>query len=338
MDAPEKTGRCRISGMQPRPYYRDKTLPWLIQAECDSGPTALALWARRNRTQVDRWIHDAGVLLFRGFGVTSAGAFREVCAAVSPDLRSYVGGDSPRQGVADRVYTSTEYPAQLEVLLHNELSYAGWSPDRVFFGCLEPAGSGGETQIADGREIYRRIDPRVRRRFEERGLTYLQYLWDGNGPPGTGKSWQQTFETTDRAAVARYLTDSGMEFEWTDRGIRTVARHPAVVRHAVTGEKCWHNQADQWHRGMASVKDAVPGAEAGVKSGGAGTEDFGNHVTFADGREIDTADLYHIREVSRRCEVLFPWQEGDLMVIDNVLAMHGRKPFTGSRKVLVCMA
>jgi alpha-ketoglutarate-dependent taurine dioxygenase len=36
--------------------------------------------------------------------------------------------------------------------------------------------------------------------------------------------------------------------------------------------------------------------------------------------------------------VVFPWQQGDIMMIDNVLAMHGRKPFTGKRTVLVAMA
>jgi len=77
-----------------------------------------------------------------------------VCQGVDPALRSYTGGDSPRTGLADKVYTSTEYDADLEVYLHNELSYAGWSPRLVFFGCLLPAAEGGETQIADGRAIY----------------------------------------------------------------------------------------------------------------------------------------------------------------------------------------
>jgi alpha-ketoglutarate-dependent taurine dioxygenase len=31
------------------------------------------------------------------------------------------------------------------------------------------------------------------------------------------------------------------------------------------------------------------------------------------------------------------WNTGDLLVIDNVLVGHGRRPFTGSRRVLVAM-
>ena len=65
---------------------------------------------------------------------------------------------------------------------------------------------------------------------------------------------------------------------------------------------------------------------------------FGNHVVFGDESEINPNDLLKISAVSRSCEVLFPWQKGDVMIIDNVLAMHGRKPFTGLRQNVVAMA
>ncbi|MEM7428654.1 MAG: TauD/TfdA family dioxygenase [Pseudomonadota bacterium] len=324
-----------------RPLYADRQLPLLLEADDDvgAGLGPFCAWALTNRPQIREWLNEAGAVLMRGFAIRSADEFRRACAAVSPELQNYVGGDSPRHSVTDQVYTSTEYPAHSEVLLHNELSYSGWSPDQVYFCCLVPSESGGETHIADGREIYCRLDADVRRRFETNGVTYLQHLWDAEGPPGPGKSWQETFETSDRREAEAYLERSNMMFRWTPLGIRTSATHPAALEHSETGQKCWHNQADQWHRDVASVKDAVPGspdAEKGTNT--AGTESLGNHVTFGDGSEIDVADLMHIREVSRKCEVLFTWQQGDLMVIDNVMAMHVRKPFTGSRRVLVAMA
>jgi alpha-ketoglutarate-dependent taurine dioxygenase len=327
--------------MQVQPLVPDQELPLLAGTAGADGTTASAAisWAGRNRGAIDAVLDRAGALLVRGFQITAPEEFRAVCAAVRPDLRNYTGGDSPRTGVADQVYTSTEYPAQLEVLLHNELSYAGWSPDRLFFCCLQPAATGGETHLADGRQIHSRLDPEIRNRFEARGITYHQHLWDEEGPPGIGKSWQETFESTDRAVVEAYLCDAGMEFEWTGLGLRTSATHAAVVEHAVTGEYCWHNQADQWHRDIPSVKVGFGGTEdASVDPGTAGIESCGNHVTFGDGTEIDVADLMHIRNVSRACEVLFPWQAGDVLMIDNVSTMHGRKPFVGPRLVLAAMA
>ncbi|MBD5633245.1 MAG: TauD/TfdA family dioxygenase, partial [Candidatus Eremiobacteraeota bacterium] len=32
-----------------------------------------------------------------------------------------------------------------------------------------------------------------------------------------------------------------------------------------------------------------------------------------------------------------PWQRGDALWIDNMLACHGRSPFRGERRVLVAM-
>ena len=63
------------------------------------------------------------------------------------------------------------------------------------------------------------------------------------------------------------------------------------------------------------------------------TEDTGNgekalpcHARFGDGSEISAEDLAAVRAAYRASEVLFPWQEGDFLVLDNEMALHGRKP------------
>jgi hypothetical protein len=318
----------------------DCSLPILVTTNSRRSKSldSLVNWAAGNHSLIDQHLYDAGALLIRGFDVLSATDFKLASAAISTNLQNYTGGDAPRFGVIDKVYISTEYPKQLEVLLHNELSYAGWCPGRILFCCLITAKSGGETQIADGRRIYNSLDPGVRDRFENKGITYLQHLWDKTGPPGAGKSWQETFETECKATAEDYLYNASMQFEWTDLGIRTSATKPASRVHPMTEEKCWHNQADQWHRDMDSPKNLVSGTGELVKNTTSGEQTLGNHVCFGDGSPINTADLYHIREVSKNCEVVFSWQQGDIMVIDNILTMHGRKPFQGDRQVLVTMA
>ncbi len=314
-------------------------MPLVAEIPADRSVSSAVAWAAANRDAIQAAAGSAGVLLLRGFGIDSAESFDALCRAIEPDLRRYTGGDSPRTGVTDRVYTSTEYDASQDVLLHNELSYAGWSPRLVFFGCLVAAPDGGETPVADGREVYRRLPADIRERFESRGVAYLQHLWDADGEPGIGKSWQETFETTRRDEAEAYLERSGMTWEWTDYGIRTRAVKPAVVNHALTGEPCWWNQADQWHRGLASVKTSFgAGSDPRFDPATAGEAALGNHVTYGDGGEIDPADLETVRRITREAEVTFPWQAGDVMVIDNVLAMHGRRPFKGPRRILVAMA
>ncbi|MFT5112342.1 MAG: hypothetical protein ACI8P9_001666 [Parasphingorhabdus sp.] len=325
--------------MRAEPLFEQKSIPVVpeIPQEC-TAKRAIG-WAAENASNIQTLASTAGVVLLRGFDIRTAEEFRSVCQSIEPNLREYTGGDSPRTGVADKVYTSTEYDADLEVFLHNELSYAGWSPRLVFFCCFLPSLRGGETPIADGRQIYAAMPQDILDRFESRGIAYLQHLWDANGDAGIGKSWQETFESTDRNAVEDYLKRSNMTWHWTEFGIRTRAVHPAVITHSITGEKCWRNQADQWHRHFAGVKLSFGGGtDPRFDSDTAGEETLGNHVTYGDGGEIDVEDLKVVRGVTQSVEVLFPWQAGDIMVIDNVLAMHGRKPYYGPRKVLVAMA
>lgn len=324
--------------MQISSLLNDSKLPALLQLA--NTPQSVREFVERiqaSREMIESALCTAGAVLIRGVEIKTPEDFQKSCEAIYPDLRSYTGGDSPRTELADKVFTSTEYASEYEVLLHNELSYAGWSPDRVMFGCLQASETGGETHLADGRLIYQTLDPAVQHRFNDKGITYWQHLRDENGKPGTGLSWQDTFETINAEDVEAYLEASDMGYEWTDLGIRTSASHPASMQHPITDEWCWHNQADQWHRLMPSVKDSVGTSEAS-KDATAGRETLGNHASFADGSEIEIDDLQHIRAVNRACETMYSWRNGDLLIIDNVMTMHGRKPFKGERQIVVAMA
>jgi len=295
-------------------------------------------WLQHHPDTLLPLLHDAGAILFRDIKLREARDFRTLCQSLSPDLKNYIGGDSPRTELDDQVYTSTEYPAQFEIRLHNELCYADWCPQKLFFGCLLAPEKGGETHLGDGREIFKRIDPIIRGRFMDRGIKYLQVLRDARDESGAGKTWQATFETNSREVVEWRLSNSRMSYQWTDYGLKTSAVHDAVIVHPVTGQLCWHNQADHWHRDLLSIKDETPGSTSDGRSALSGTLVPGHHVTYGDDTEIDIDDLLHIRSVASQCEVLFRWQTGDFLIIDNTLTLHGRKPFTGSRKILVAMA
>jgi alpha-ketoglutarate-dependent taurine dioxygenase len=60
-------------------------------------------------------------------------------------------------------------------------------------------------------------------------------------------------------------------------------------------------------------------------------------VYYGDGTAIENSVIEEIRELSWRTAVKFPWQEGDVLAVDNMLVAHARMPFKGPRKILVSM-
>ncbi|WP_327258014.1 TauD/TfdA family dioxygenase [Streptomyces sp. NBC_01244] len=283
----------------------------------DLGPDGLA----------DIFVKEKG-LVFRGFDVP-ADDLDAVLDLVLPRRLAYVHGNSPRTKVGGNVYTSTEYPPEFTISMHNEMSYADAWPARLAFYCQVRPGGGGATPVLDAARWLESLDDEVREAFVG-GVRYVQNLHDGFG---LGKSWQATFETDRREEVETFLGGTDCTWAWQpDGGIRVESVRPATTRHPVTGAEVWFNQADQWH--PAGLGDDTAAALAQILP----EDELPQNVTFADGSPIPEAYVAQIRDRGLEHAVDVDWAQGDLLLIDNVLLAHGRRPFTGNRRILVAMS
>jgi alpha-ketoglutarate-dependent taurine dioxygenase len=266
-------------------------------------------------------------IVLRGFGL-AAGQLESALTLLLPERVPYVYGNSPRSKVGADIYTSTEYPGEFTISLHNELSYAARWPARLLFFCDVAPTAGGATPVTDGARWLSCLDREVRERFSG-GITYIQNLHGGYGP---GKSWQDTFETADQAVVDAYLAASGATWEWTKGGLRVSQVRPATVRHPATGVEVWFNQAEQWH--VATLDKRTRAAITRVMS----EAELPQSVRFADGSPIPDDYVQHIHDRGLESAVDVNWSPGDLLLIDNVAVAHGRRPFSGDRRILVAMS
>jgi alpha-ketoglutarate-dependent taurine dioxygenase len=267
-------------------------------------------------------------IVLRDFGVAE-NELDKVFDQLLPNRLAYVHGNSPRTKVGENVYTSTEYPPELTISMHNELSYAYAWPSRLLFYCAVAPATGGATPVVDGRLWLSSLDAEVRERFAP-GVRYQQNLHDGYG---LGKSWQDTFETDSREEVEKFLAGTGADWSWQEDGALRISQlRPAFTTHPVTGEEVWFNQSDQWH--PAGLGDETAAELAEILP----PEELPQSVAFADGSAIPGEYAVQIRDRGLDGAVDVDWRVGDLLLIDNVLVGHGRRPFTGDRRILVAMS
>lgn len=299
-------------------------LPVLITPAYAGEPLLVA--QARLAADIDTHLKLVGGVLLRGFGVPTVQDFQQFAAGFGHPLLNYEFASTPRSSVGSGVYTSTEYPAHQHIPLHNEQAYTREWPMKIWFHSVIAAASGGETPIADSRAIYRRMPEHIRARFAP-GMRYVRNYGEFDLP------WQQVFNTENRADVEAFCRRTRIEWEWKeDDGLRTTQLCQAIAIHPHTGDKVWFNQGHLFH-----VSNLQPEVRESLEEL-CGIENLPRNVFYADGSTIPDAMFDEIRAVLAAETVSFPWQDGDVLMLDNMLAAHARSPFKGPRKVVVAMA
>ena len=315
-----------VSGaVEIKPLRDDTPLPLLVQPQIKG--VNVVPWAMQHRDLINTELLRHGAVLFRGFA-NPVGELEQFVRVVSGEPIEYQDQSSPRSKVSGNIYTSTEHPANQRIHLHNENSYSFTFPLKLFFACLTPAIDGGETPIADCRRVFQHIDSSIRERFRQKQVMYVR-----NFGEGFGLSWQTVFQTTTKSVVEDYCRRNNIEVAWKGNDcLRTSQVRPAIARHPHTGESVWFNHAVFFH-----VTTLEPEIRDALLSDFA-EKDLPTNTYYGDGSRIEPAVLDELREIYRQETVCFRWQEGDLLMLDNMLTAHGRAPYVGPRKVVVSMA
>lgn len=301
-------------------------LPLIIEPGGKGGN--LTQWVKDNRSLINHNLHKHGGILFRRFRVEGPEDLQELAVALSGSVEEYTYRSTPRTQVQDRIYTSTEYPSNQTIPMHNENSYASSWPMKIWFYCHEPAKQGGQTPIADSRAVYKSIDPKVRETFTRKKVMYVRNYGGGVDLP-----WQTVFQTADRAEMEAYCRKAAIEWEWLDgERLRTRQIMPAIAQHPQTGEMVWFNQAHLFH--LSSLEPDVQESLLATL----GEENLPRQTYYGDGSSIEKEAFDEVRRAYAEVAVEFEWQKGDVLLLDNMLVSHGRRPFHGPRKVLVAMA
>jgi alpha-ketoglutarate-dependent taurine dioxygenase len=285
-------------------------------------------WSAGHRTALRAALTDHGALLVRGLGVRDAAEAGAVFARLADGLMTERETFAPREVYADGVYSSTKWPANQPMCMHHELSYVLEPPGLMLFACLEAPAEGGATAVADAATVLDSLPAGLVARFEREGWLLTRTFNDE-----IGASVEEAFGTDDRAAIESYCGAAAIEYEWQpDGGLRTRQRRSAVVRHPLTGRRCWFNQIaflNEWTL-APEVREYLVDVY--------GDDGLPFNTRFGNGDPIGEDVVAVLNDTYEAHTAREPWQAGDLLLVDNVATAHSREPFEGRREVVVAMA
>jgi len=282
----------------------------------------------RFKNKIEELTDIYGGILFRDFPIDSNEHFELVAKNFAPVLDDYIYRSTPRTKLEGKVYTSTEYPKDRHIPMHNEFSYFSKWPKKILFHCVSEPSSGGETPIADCRKVFKRISNNIVKKFEAHNVMYAR-----NYIKGIDLDWQVVFQTDNRSEVEKYCKENDIIFEWNSNNseLSTKQTCQSTTIHPVTKEKVWFNQAHLFH--ISSLKKEHQ--EALIEM--LGIKNLTRNSFYGNGEEMSLSYLNEVREAYEKEKMMFSWKKGDILMLDNVLMAHGREPYEGPRKIVVAM-
>ncbi|KAG1346927.1 clavaminate synthase-like protein [Cocos nucifera] len=281
----------------------------------DLGSLVAALKA--NKEWFEEMLLTNSAILLRGFDVRNAEGFNEVVEAFGWDDIRYVG-PAPRTHVHKRVWTANEGPLSDFIYYHHEMVLIEEFPMKVILFCEVPPPEGGQTPIVPSFRVTERMleeFPKNVEEIQEKGLRYtFTALSKDDTSSMRGRGWEDAFGTSDRIEAEKRAKALGMDMEWLPNGgVKTILGPRPLTRvfPGRKGRRMWFNTVVGMH-----------GKEI-------------SSATMADGSEIPADVVKRCEEIIEEESIQFKWEKGDILFLDNLALLHGRRPSLPPRRVLV---
>jgi alpha-ketoglutarate-dependent taurine dioxygenase len=316
---------CQIPGQQ---IYGDSIFPYVYAAKEGFHSVAdAANWVADRRSQLLSEAHKHGAILFRDFPLALPEDFDSFVAALGIENFPYKRSlsNAVRVNFTERVFSANEAPAAVKIFLHHEMAQTPLYPSTILFFCQLPAEEGGATPICRSDILYERVRaecPEFIAKLESCGLKYSNVM-PGNDDPnsGMGRSWQSTLGVETKEEAETRLQSLGYSWQWLDNDtLRVTTPVLPAVREIAPGRKTLFNQLIAAYAGWSDQRN-----------------DPSSAIRHGDDSKLDAAAVGRLIALADELTYDMAWQAGDVVLVDNTVAMHGRRPFVGRRKVLASL-
>lgn len=285
-------------------------------------------WMKESREEILADTTRHGAVAIRGFDTPDVDDFDAVVAALGLENFPYEKSlsNAVRINRTPRVFSANEAPPDVRIFFHHEMAQTPLYPKYIFFFCEVAAESGGATPLCRSDVLYQRLQdvcPAFADKCERDGLKYTNVMPGSDDPnSGMGRSWQKTLGVDSRDAAELRLAELGYSFAWQDDGClrATTPTLPAVME-VSPGRKTFFNQLIAAYCGWSDDRN-----------------DPSKAIRHGDGSLLDADAVKTAVELAEALSYDHAWRAGDIVLLDNTVAMHARRPFRGTRKVLASLA
>ena len=306
--------------------YDGQAFPLGIDVAVESLDEACA-WATGAAPELSRLAGEHGAVLVRGLPLAKPEEFDAVVSALGYPNFSYANSlsNAYRINHTPRVFSANEAPADVTIFLHHEMAQTPFYPSKLIFFCQVAAGQGGATPVCRSDILWERLKAEqgmFAADCETKGLRYTNVMpGEADAESGMGRSWQSTLSVDSRKAAEVRLAKLGYTWEWQANGDLSVTTPvlPAVRRLA-NARTSFFNQLIAAFNGWKDTRNDPVRA-----------------IRFGDGSPLTPVDVAAASAIADELTFDIPWQPGDIALVDNFVAMHGRRTFKGTRKVLASL-
>mmetsp|Transcript_5489 Transcript_5489/g.9054 ORF Transcript_5489/g.9054 Transcript_5489/m.9054 type:complete len:657 (+) Transcript_5489:103-2073(+) len=262
--------------------------------------------------------------------------FGELLVSLDLTYYPYIGGAAPRTVIpvkaSDKpiVFTANESPPEQPIPFHHEIAQVANPPEYVFFYCDTPPSTGGQTPLIDSTKVYRFVKdnhPVFLEKVVTHGVRYIRTLPPKDDPTSPlGRSYQNSWNVSTPAELEAKLEEvaPGCEYTWHENGDVTIISESIPAIRLVSDHA--QNAVQQW-----TFCNSLVAAFLGWQDS---RNDRKKALLFGNMEAMDLDVLQSVAEFMVEHRVLYSWQHGDVLAINNRLVMHSREPFTGPRRVL----
>ena len=306
--------------------YNGQPFPLALEVQADSLETA-SNWITENAADLDTQAAVHGAVLLRGLPLATPEDFDAAVGTFGFPNFSYADSlsNAYRLNFTERVFSANEAPPEVTIFLHHEMAQTPIYPSKLFFFCQTAPETGGATPICRSDILWEKLTaqcPAFAADCQSKGLKYSNVMpAEADKDSGMGRSWQSTFSADTREAAEARMTELGYTWEWQPNGdLRATTPVLPAVRDLGDGRHSFFNQLIAAFNGWKDTRN-----------------DPSKAITFGDGTPLNPADVATASTLADDCTFDLPWQPGDLALVDNYTAMHGRRTFTGPRKILASL-